>query len=296
MALTPLPQSVIQMMASKEHRLWHYLWHGLRNSWEQLTPEERQSILDVYPGWQPPRPALDSNRRPLRDNNSGEDFLYMHREMIMMVNAVLANEGNPNYPWVQGWKKVPRPGDSDYPVPPAYSIGDTDSDKFIQTSKTDFWTLFARLEERFMDLDFLRSVTLGQLGSDIEWSIHGGMHGRWSAESPMGYRPDSALNEPVNDIWNQPEYNWLFDTYSSHVNPIFWKMHGWVDDRIDDWKRANKIDDYEWKGTWMGDPIPHGPHHHRALMEAPGEIEKFEQIAGILASTGKWRGFFFITE
>lgn len=299
MALTQLPQSVVLMMASKEHRLWHYLWHGFRNNWERLTPVQQQSVLDVYPGWQPPRPTLDANRKIMRDNDSGEDFLYMHRIMIMMVNGILANEGNPNYPWIQGWKKIPRPWDSDYPVPPTYSSGDPRFDEIFKRTKTDdaFWQFFAGEEQRFTDLDYLRSVTLGQLGSDLEWTIHNNMHARWSAESPMGYRPNflDITSEPVDERWNQPEYNWLFDFYSSHVNPIFWKLHGWVDDRIDDWKRVNRADDYEWKGTWIGNPAPHGPHHHAALMGVPAEIDKLERLAGILGSTG-WRGFFAIPE
>lgn len=45
---------------------------------------------------------------------------------------------------------------------------------------------------------------------------------RWSAESPRGYRPDTALTYSVDENWNQLEYNWLGDTYSSHVNSIFW--------------------------------------------------------------------------
>ncbi len=54
----------------------------------------------------------------LRDNDSGEDFFYMHRQMIVMVNQVLAQVVDPNYPAVQGWPALPPPGDVDYPVPP----------------------------------------------------------------------------------------------------------------------------------------------------------------------------------
>lgn len=298
MTLPQPPQSVVLMMASKEHRMWHYLWHGFRNNWERLTQDQQQRVLNVYPGWQPPRPALDANGKGMRDNDSGEDFLYMHRIMIMMVNGVLAKEGNPNYPWIQGWKKIPRPWDSDYPVPPVYSSG-TGLDDLLKRLKTNdaFWQIFATGEEQFTDPDYLRSVTLGQLGSDLEWTTHNYIHGRWSAESPIGYRPDflNISEEPLDEKWNQPEYNWLFDFYSSHVNPIFWKLHGWVDDRIEDWKRANRAYDYEWKGTWIGNPAPHGPHHHTALMGEPAEFDKLEQLAGILGSSG-WRGFITIPE
>ncbi|PNK24695.1 Tat pathway signal protein [Bacillus thuringiensis] len=299
MALTPLPSSVIQMMASKEHRLWHYLWHGIRDTWERLTEAEQQSILDVHPGWKPPRPSRDKDDKVIRDNNSGEDFLYMHRIMIMMVNGILSNGGNPNYPWVQGWKKVPRPWDRDYPVPPIYSHPEDNMNTALKRVKDNaFWQSFAVQEQRFLDPDYLRSVTLGELGSDLEWSIHNTMHIRWSTESPMGYRPNIKLNEPVDEKWNKPEYNWLGDTYSSHVHPIFWKIHGWVDDRIDDWKRVNRVDDYEWKGTWIGNFAPpghhhHDPHHLTTLEETSGGLEELEKVAGILGNTGKCRGFFY---
>jgi len=32
----------------------------------------------------------------------------------------------------------------------------------------------------------------------------------------------------------------LGDFYSSHVNPVFWRLHGWVDDRIEDWFAAHE--------------------------------------------------------
>ncbi|MFF8840286.1 hypothetical protein [Streptomyces sp. NPDC015130] len=34
-------------------------------------------------------------------------------------------------------------------------------------------------------------------------------------------------------------YDDLNDTFSSHVHPVFWRLHGWVDDRIEDWYAAH---------------------------------------------------------
>src|SRR3712207_5921244 len=34
-------------------------------------------------------------------------------------------------------------------------------------------------------------------------------------------------------------HDYLGDFHSSHVNPIFWKLHGWIDDRIEGWFRAH---------------------------------------------------------
>ena len=32
----------------------------------------------------------------------------------------------------------------------------------------------------------------------------------------------------------------VVDFYSSHVNPLFWGLHEWIDDRIDDWFKIYK--------------------------------------------------------
>jgi hypothetical protein len=40
--------------------------------------------------------------------------------------------------------------------------------------------------------------------------------------------------------WFEPENDFLGDPFSSHVNPVFWRFHGWIDDRIEDWFRAHE--------------------------------------------------------
>ena len=42
-----------------------------------------------------------------------------------------------------------------------------------------------------------------------------------------------------DDKWDDPKYDYLGEFYSSHVNPLFWRLHGWVDDRIEDWFNAH---------------------------------------------------------
>ena len=59
---------------------------------------------------------------------------------------------------------------------------------------------------------------------------------RTGKHEPTTGKPDKDLSE----AWDDARYNWLGDSYSSHVNPAFWKIHGWVDDKIEDWYRANK--------------------------------------------------------
>ncbi len=162
-----------------------------------MTPEEQQAVRDIDPAWEPPRPALDANRNVLRDNNSGQDFRYMHHEMIKMVNGILADVGDPNYPSVYGWTHIPPPGDLDYPVPAL--------DGFERVKSAEFYHDFmAPWQSWYKSPAYLRRATLGQLGADLEWTIHNAMHNRWAAESAVGPRPDTPLAEAVDPRWDDP--------------------------------------------------------------------------------------------
>ncbi len=99
---------------------------------------------------------------------------------------------------------------------------------------------------QFKDPTYLASLTLGELGALIEFSVHNDMHIRWS-EAPRDLETNALLplGRPDDDIsprWDDPRYDWLGEFYSSHVNPFFWRLHGWIDDRIEDWYAA-----HQWK-------------------------------------------------
>jgi hypothetical protein len=85
----------------------------------------------------------------------------------------LAELGDPNYPKIEGWERVPPPGDQDYPVPPAWdpSLEEVKSDDYYR----DF---LARWEKEYTSKRYLKGVTLGQLGADLEFTIHNDMHMR----------------------------------------------------------------------------------------------------------------------
>jgi hypothetical protein len=248
-------------MASREHRLHHWLWHEVRNNWLLYPEEVQQQIRDL--GWEPPRPALDARRRPILDNDAGEDFLYMHRQMLVDVSRILARVKDPDYPRVLVWTVPPAPGDPQFPVPPAW-FDPSGNDAFdrrsmfenLQRVKSDAFYVKRMLvwHRMFTDPAYLRGISLGKLGSLIEATIHAGMHVRWSS-TPGGIRPDPgpAEGHTIDERWDDPRYDYLGDTYSSHVHPVFWSLHGWVDDRIEDWKLANGVYGADfWKGTWVG--------------------------------------------
>jgi hypothetical protein len=307
-----LPQAVIIMMARREARMHHYLWHQVRNMWLFYDEPTRQAIRNL--GWEPPRPALrpapGGRGAPIYDNNSGEDFLYMHRQMIAAVNAKLAEVGQPDYPKVVGWNPVPRPGDADFPVPPAWDSGDPGLNDYLKESKSDqfFNASFVPWEHDYMDPTNLRGMALGELGSRIEVTIHNRMHMRW-CEDPGQRRPDMDPTNPddIDPKWDDPSYKWLGDTYSSHVNSIFWKLHGWVDDRIEDWKRANNVQGpVQWKGTWLGKmpphPAPSSLHAMLTMSQVPAESalarlhhdhsSEMRELVKVISRSGKFHHFY----
>ncbi len=315
-ANTPLPREAVTMMASREHRLHHWLWHEVRNKWHDYTREVQEEIRSL--GWEPPRPANDPGGAPNVTNGSGEDFLYMHRQMIADVNTVLASVGDPSYPRVTGWSVPPPPDDPDFPVPPSWFSPETQEDlpfALLDGVKTDRFYRKRMLywHGLFTNLTFLRGLALGVLGTLIEQTIHNAMHLRWSS-NPVGVRPDPSPTDihgtAIKPVWDDPRYDFLGDTYSSHVNPIFWKLHGWIDDRIEDWKIANGVfrDDF-WKGTWVGptpgEGTPDGPHHIGAEPTAGGVHVRLEspdvaaehtaiaeQVVAVVSQTGVFnRGF-----
>src|SRR5262249_16656973 len=162
------------------------------------------------------QPGSGGSRSPILDNNSGEDFLYMHRQMIALVDQRLAEIGDPAYPRVEGWANLPQPGDGDYPVPPAWDSGNARLNASLQQTKSDdFYQKGLRAWERQLsDMDWLRGRSLGEVGARIEFTIHNRMHMRWCS-NPGEIRPDVDPTRPgnIDAHWDSPTYNWLGDTY-----------------------------------------------------------------------------------
>lgn len=264
-SVIPLPQVLLQMLGSEHHRLHHAIWHGLRDNW--VTPsdgelsEAEKKLIDQL-GWAPPRP----NQKPTRgtvaarepDNGAGEDFLFMHRQMLSKVRETLKNASLPS---IASWATIPAPGRDSrnadgFSVPPAWDNGQGEAGfKALATIKSDeYWnSRMTFLERQFKKPGYLATLSLDQLGAKIEWLIHNLMHIRWCSqqtdpESPATLIPSGRPTIDRSQKWIKVKfdggdfyYDDLNDTFSSHVHPIFWRLHGWVDDRIDDWYRAHEV-------------------------------------------------------
>lgn len=273
----PLKQEVINLMGSLEHRLHHQLWHGARDNWADLSPAKKSLLRDI--GWQPGTKNKERNASgdDSLHNGSGEDFLFMHREMIAQMRGI-----DP----IKSWQSLPGKSalasfakdftasqvgnPNGFAVPPAWIVpGDPDTTRWLHDLRktSTFYGRFLVWQAQYTDPAYLSRVTLGGLGSRIESTIHNWMHMRW-ASVPRDPSTGNPVPEGRGELdfdpkWLKPEYDYLGETFSSHLNPVFWRLHGWVDDRIDDWYKA-----------------------HEAAH--PGEIKRMDKNAVKWFEPGKW--------
>ncbi|MCU1350119.1 MAG: hypothetical protein JWO56_3149 [Acidobacteria bacterium] len=267
------------MLASRYHRLNHVFFHYLRNNWDTLTPAQRQGITAL--GYGVPRPSMSRakwDQRPGRktvfwdsNNGSGIDFLFFHRWMITMVDQMLHAAGKPT---IEPWSDTdsipaPRGGCPDEMVPafiPRFEEPATGKPIDVPSLQLRveelkkpafFWSKMQWWGAEYRDYASLKTMSLGALGSRLEGGVHNQMHIRWSAYPTNGW----TLIRDEGDFrtkWDDPGYDTLFDEYSSHITPIFFRLHKWIDNRIEDWAEAHggNVERYrtKWGFDWFRSP------------------------------------------
>jgi hypothetical protein len=305
-------------LASRRHRLQHALWHTVRTQWHALKGDTSAVAKIKARGWWPKRPPFRETRALDLENGAGEDFLYMHRKMILMLRDVYANAGATP---PAGWTALPdaaapqtvyneataaetktfvfAPDSSGFMVPPP--ARDDDIDRMMKSPTFQSGVMRPLSGGLFQSPHFLSAVTLGELGNLLEFTIHGWMHVRWTHTLY-----DSASGDPVGraslfDIdpkWDEPSNDDLGDFYSSHVHPTFWRLHGWIDDRINDWARVNTdritsttVDDVPWfaadgKMVQVEQPFywPSAHDGHHGSHEEEADIRVMEEVMGIMST------------
>ncbi|MGH3921836.1 MAG: hypothetical protein ACRDTT_02990 [Pseudonocardiaceae bacterium] len=304
----------IDMLASRRHRLRHAVWHTVRGQWHALKGND-EAVKEIKAfGWWPGRPPFLETRALDLENGAGEDFLYMHRKMILMLEDVYAraSESPP-----AGWTALPvasvpqtvyneatvdgaktfvfDPDASGFMVPPP--ARDDDIDRMMK-SPAFLNGVMRPLSTLFRSPRFLSAMTLGQLGNLLEWTIHGWMHIRWTHTRYDPATGDAIGRVSLFDIdpkWDDPSNDDLGDFYSSHVHPTFWRLHGWIDARINDWARVNAdritpatVDEVPWFAAdgqlvKVSDPFywPADHHHHSSGGEE-ADVRVMEEVMGIM--------------
>ncbi|MBD9461233.1 PvdJ/PvdD/PvdP-like protein [Pseudomonas sp. PDM05] len=285
-----LNPTLLAWLISAEHRLFHQLWHATRDQWHKLSEEKRDALRGI--GWQPgPRGQERDARGKHKDRNgSGIDFFFMHRHMLGTARSMQDLPSWPEFPAPQPALERDRLGfvryfdnHDGFALPPTWSApDDPDYTQWVSDIKAaeTYHSNFQVWESQYRDPRYLAKLTLGQLGSEMELGLHDWLHMRWASvpRDPSNGGPVPFARDPSDFAarWYAAENDFLGDPFSSHVNPVFWHFHGWIDDRIEDWFRAHErfnpgevsrleVNGVAWfaQGRWVevGDPWL-GPDTH----------------------------------
>lgn len=181
---------------------------------------------------------------------SGEDFLFMHRQMLKMISIELTFQGQA---CIAPWKALPHENDKLWPTTTTRSTADGDT---IAQLKRDFPKAHLAMrmaESELHDPAYLRSVSLSELGQCVEGALHGYLHQMYNdrAGSCRGYRDANMTCDDLVPPWSAP------------MNKHFWKIHGLIDGLIGDWLNAHGYTEiaekcegrrgcYEWQEPWLG--------------------------------------------
>lgn len=235
-----LPTHVKASLASPEMRWRHHYWHLVKNPRFANTPSNLRDALSNV-GWKSPQLTGETG--------AGIDFLDMHRKMIARVNVMLTQAADPNWPSVKGWTNIPSDNsDPDWPVPDIpgslsspwnweqlQNVGGIGSSRNPQqiTAMMEFASTV-----RNPDVLANPNLNIDVLGTAIEEQVHNWMH--------MFF----AMTPPVNSRSMGVENDWLGQPFSSHINPYFWKLHGWIDDCIIAWEDV-RGESADFSGAWQ---------------------------------------------
>ncbi|MHC8318548.1 pyoverdine maturation tyrosinase PvdP [Pseudomonas sp. LB3P31] len=251
---TGLNPTLLAWLISPEHRLFHQLWHASRDKWHTLPQDKREALRGI--GWQPgPRDKERDARGARKDRNgSGVDFFFMHRHMLGTARSMQDLPSWPHFPLPQPELARDRVAFARYfdnhdgtALPPTW-LADDDAEYSqwvadIKTAET-YHSNFQVWESRYRDPRYLSKLTLGQFGSEVELGLHDWLHMRWASvpRDPSNGQPVPFARDPsdFSARWFAAENDFLGDPFSSHVSPVFWHFHGWIDDRLEDWFRAHE--------------------------------------------------------
>jgi hypothetical protein len=290
-------ERVREMFTAPAHRLHHLMWHSIRNSWnrDNMTDNDRKSLASAIAGqnWQPLRPmvydarGVDVMATEARYPGAGEDFFHMHRRMIARAKTAFEVGQFPVINSVQQAidtrEQLIRAGIVQrVPVP----------------SVADFRRRLGQIaqQEQTVARALKQGVSLGYLGSLIEWTVHNAFHDLFSRPTA-----EIQLTSQVNPwrmgrrffdgtfLWNQKAYEHLGDPYASATNPLFWVIHSYVDQWVERWIASHPSYDaisedcqgrercYQWlqnaKVSSPWDGPDHGGHERQGQRIRVGKLK-----------------------
>lgn len=231
------------ILADGQHLSWHLNWHSIRAK-SDLTEDQFKAYQSE--GWMPQGSSFNSfvQDHLVGGEKSGEDFFYMHRLMIKMVQLELAQLG---IPCIAPWQQLPGSiHDAIWPVPREKMSTEEMRQKQLELDQLQ------RQTQRFRNQRFLARLSLNELGRNLEMSLHLQLHNFYRsfplcspAAQAQGYCDDLLPND------------------TSPLNAYFWKIHGLIDQILGDWLDAHgkveiareckgRSSCYQWQDPWIG--------------------------------------------
>jgi len=222
------------ILASKDHTDWHAKWHKIRLLDVSMKDDlfQKLQMADLIPQQVSKEEFLKAYKTG--GTLAGENFFFMHRMMIKMVQFELAMQGKS---CVAPWLDLPESVND--PVWP--SIG---TDERL--------TMLKNLVAKFQNPEYLKKVSLNALGGIVEPTLHQHLH--------EFYRSRGGCTEEAKA---QGYCDDLIPVETSPVNKYFWKLHGLMDDLLGRWLAAHGYQEiskncdgreacYQWRATWVG--------------------------------------------
>jgi hypothetical protein len=216
-----LPQLVLDWMDDNEFAEAHDGWHLVRK-WDQTCRKSNATTCSASAALT----RQNLQRAPIQQGAPGDGvaFMMMHRHMFMMLRTAFPTHTT----LFDGFAEVPREKDDPENPHPWSEIS---------------WTSnnlrgFEILENIEQHLD--QFPTEDDLGLYIENTY------RWTPESPM-----SPLNQPGSGLHGALHAQWAVSGSPANLiqqavdvkNFAFWKLHGWIDDVWERYRKAKGLKD-----------------------------------------------------
>ncbi|RYZ83102.1 MAG: hypothetical protein EOP06_20540 [Proteobacteria bacterium] len=244
---TPALNSIRSLVGTPEHLDWHMKWHNIRRLATQLSTSQYAQLVSLnrVPVGQSKADFISTHG--VGGTGAGEDFIFMHRMMIKMVQTQLATDG---LPCVAPWKDLPLSlDDRIWPVPKVAENPASRDEEQVRFDRIK--TVLKKLQDPI----YARSVSLNEFGNRIETSVHQSLHDFY--RSSLACTGKSLADKTCDD---------LVPVASSPMNKHFWKIHGLVDQLLGKWLEANNYREisldcgnrascYQWKAPWV-EPYP----------------------------------------
>jgi hypothetical protein len=211
-----MPQEVLDYERANQWGQTHLQWHITRR-WNYLTPDQLNWAINVM-GWSPA--AVQEGGA-----GNGNEFLAMHHMMVKTLRTQF-----PQYAaLLTGWTTPPISSTPEDPIGPL-TIGDVAPamQQAIQVLSDD--SILAQIADddtfgRFVETNF-RPTPGNPFGvsTDPRAGLHNYLHVRFS-------EPGSGID--------------LGDPSVNQGNQIFWRLHGWIDQRWAAFRRDKGLPDID---------------------------------------------------